>query len=59
MKTFETKGTYTQKGKKHEFNTKVTAENEKMVKEKIYAEFGGKNNVTRRYISITEIKVAK
>jgi ribosomal protein L20A (L18A) len=59
MKTFETKGTYTQKGKKHGFESKIMAENEKLAKEKIYAQFGGKNGVDRRHIEISEIKVTK
>jgi ribosomal protein L20A (L18A) len=56
---FEAKGTFTINGETHKFTKEIEAANEKMAKEKIYAEFGGKNGVARHYIEITEIKGAK
>ena len=59
MKTFKARGTYTQKKEKHHFAKEISAENEKLAREKIYAEFGGKQRITRRNINIEEIKEAK
>jgi len=58
MKTFEVKGNYTRNGE-HTFTTKISAESEKLAREKTYAEFGGKQGLARRHILIKEIKMAK
>ncbi|MFA6268901.1 MAG: 50S ribosomal protein L18Ae [archaeon] len=59
MKTYETKGTYKKKGEIHKFDTKVTAENEKMATEKVFAEMGSKQRLTRVNIKLESIKEAK
>jgi len=58
MKTFETKGTYKKKGKIYSFTKSVKAENEKMAKEKVLAELGGKQNLKRTDIVLQGIKAA-
>ena len=59
MKKFETKGTYTKKGTEYKFKKTITVENEKMVKESLYAMLGGKEKVRRIDIKIEEIKEGK
>ena len=58
MKTFEAKGTY-QKNGTAKFTKTVKAENEKMAKEYIYSLIGGKQNISRRKITIETIEGAK
>ncbi len=58
MKTYEVRGSYNKNGK-HTFTVKMNAQSEKLAKEKTFAEFGGKQGLTRRHITIDEIKVAK
>lgn len=55
---FTAKGTFTKRGEEHKFVKELEADNEKAAKEKIYAEFGSKNNVKRNYIQIKELKGA-
>jgi len=59
MKTYEAKGTFTKKGETQKFTTTLTAENEKMANEKIFANIGSKQNIKRPYIKIESIKEAK
>jgi len=58
MKAYEVKGNYTKNGK-HTFTIQVHANSEKLVKEKVFAEFGGKQGITRRHIVVESIKAAK
>lgn len=58
MKTFEVKGTYKKKGNLYNFTKSVKAENEKMGKEKIFAEMGGKQKLKRTDITLESIKAA-
>jgi ribosomal protein L20A (L18A) len=58
MKTFEVKGSYNKNGK-HTFTTKVLAQSEKLAREKTFAEFGGKQGLTRRHIIIDGITASK
>jgi large subunit ribosomal protein LX len=58
MKKYEVKGTYKTKGVTHNFSTNLTAENEKMAKEKIYSVIGGKQSIRRNDVKIIELKVA-
>lgn len=53
------KGTYSKKGKLEKFVKTITTENEKMAKEKLYAEMGSKQGLRRIDIKIEEIKAAK
>ncbi|VVB74394.1 Uncharacterised protein [uncultured archaeon] len=57
MKAYEVKGYYTKSGK-HTFTIKVNAESEKLVREKVFAEFGGKQGITRRHIIVESVKAA-
>ena len=59
MKTYEAKGTFVKHGKTGKFTTAVSAENEKMAKEKLLAEMGSKQNLTRVNILIESLKEAK
>jgi ribosomal protein L20A (L18A) len=59
MKTYETKGTFKKRGEVHPFSTEVSAENEKMAKEKILAQMGSKQNLTRVNITVESVKEAK
>jgi ribosomal protein L20A (L18A) len=59
MKEYEIKGTFTKNNEKQKFTSTIKAENEKMAKEKILAQMGGKQKIKRNYISIEEIKVEK
>ncbi|MFA5125635.1 MAG: 50S ribosomal protein L18Ae [archaeon] len=59
MKTYEAKGTFTKKGENQKFTTTLTAENEKMANEKIFAQMGSKQNIKRPYIKIDSIKETK
>jgi len=56
---FETKGIYTKKGVTEKFVKLIDASNEKMAKEKIFAELGSKQNIKRTRIVINEIKTVK
>jgi len=58
MKTYEIKGTYKKKGNLYNFTKNVTVENEKMAKEKVFAEMGGKQNLKRTDIVLQSVKVA-
>ena len=58
MKVFEATGTYNKNGIS-KFTKKVKAENEKMAKEYIYSLIGGKQNISRRNITIESIQGAK
>ncbi len=58
MKTFEAKGTYKKKGNIYSFTKSVKAENEKMGKEKILAEMGGKQKLKRTDIVLESVKAA-
>ncbi|MFA5931162.1 MAG: 50S ribosomal protein L18Ae [archaeon] len=59
MKTYEIKGTFKKKGETHKFSTKVKTENEKMATEKILAQMGSKQNLTRVNILVESVKEAK
>lgn len=59
MKAYEAKGTFIKKGNEHKFSITVNAENEKMAKEKVLAEMGSKQNLTRVNIKIESVKEAK
>lgn len=59
MKTYETKGTFKKNGETHKFATKITAGSEKLAKEKILAQMGSKQNLTRVNILVESIKEAK
>lgn len=59
MKAFEIKGTYTKNKEKHAFTKQVSADTEKLAREKVFAEIGGKNRVRRVCIEIAQIKGAK
>jgi ribosomal protein L20A (L18A) len=59
MKKYEINGTFEKNGEKQKFASTITAENEKMAKEKILAQMGGKQKIKRNYITIKEIKVAE
>jgi ribosomal protein L20A (L18A) len=59
MKTYEVKGTFLKKGKTHKFSSKSTAENEKLVKEKVLSQLGSKQKITRVNITIESVKEAK
>jgi len=56
---FETKGTYVSRGETEKFEKTVEAINEKLAREKVYAEMGSKQGIKRMYILIKEIKAAK
>ncbi len=56
---YTAKGEYKKSGSKEKFTKEVDAENEKMAKEKLYAEMGSKQGVKRHDIAIAEIKVHK
>ena len=51
-------GIFLKKGEENKFTKELQATSEKAAKEKIYAEFGSKNNLKRKDIKITEIKEA-
>ena len=50
------KGSYVNKGETENFEKNVEAQNEKLAKEKVYAELGSKQGLKRMYILIKEIK---
>ncbi len=56
---YNAKGTYLKKGITEKFNKTISAQNEKMAKEKLYAEMGSKQGLRRVDIKIEEIKAAK
>ncbi|HPM85646.1 MAG: 50S ribosomal protein L18Ae [Candidatus ainarchaeum sp.] len=56
MPKFVAKGIIQKRGEEQLFSRKFEARNEKAAKEKIYAEFGSKNNLKRRSIIISELK---
>lgn len=56
---FEAKGTFLSKGETMEFHTTVEAQNEKLAREKIFAQMGSKQGIKRMYILIKEIKAMK
>jgi len=58
MKTFEAKGTY-KKNEVIKFTKKIKADNEKLAREYAYSLIGGKQKISRRDITIEEIKEAK
>jgi len=58
MKVFEAKGTFGKEGVS-KFTKTVKAENEKMAREYIYSLIGGKQNISRRDITIETIEVGK
>jgi len=56
---YETKGTYLKNGVTEKFAKTISAQNEKMAREKIYAELGSKQKIRRLNISIAEVKAGK
>ncbi len=52
-------GEYTKSGTTDKFTKTVDAKDEKMAKEKIYAELGSKQGIIRKNITIGELKVKK
>jgi ribosomal protein L20A (L18A) len=55
---FVATGIFMKNGEENKFTKNLTATSEKAAKEKIYAEFGSKNNLKRKDIKIKEIKGA-
>ena len=55
---FVATGTFLKNKEENKFTKNLEATNEKAAREKIYAEFGSKNNLKRKDIKITEIKEA-
>lgn len=56
---YNAKGTYLKKGIIQKFNKTINAENEKMAKEKLYAELGSKQRIRRIDIKLEELMVVK
>ena len=52
-------GTFVNKGETTPFQTSLVAENEKLAREKLFAEMGSKQGIKRMYILIKEIKAMK
>ena len=50
------KGSFVSRGETQAFETHAEAPNEKMAREKVYAEMGSKQGIKRMYILIKEIK---
>lgn len=55
---FTVTGIFLKRGEEHRFTKELDADSEKAAKEKIYAEFGSKNNLKRKDIKINELKKA-
>ena len=55
---FVATGIFIKNGQENKFKKELTAVSEKAAKEKIYAEFGSKNNLKRKDIKITDLKGA-
>ena len=55
---FIAKGTFLKNGEDNKFTKELVANSEKAAKEKLYAEFGSKNNLKRKDIKIIELKGA-
>ncbi|MFA5357454.1 MAG: 50S ribosomal protein L18Ae [archaeon] len=58
-KLFEVKGIYEKKGENQKFTKIVKAASEKMAKEKVLSQMGGKQRVKRANITIEEVKETK
>ncbi|MEI7960880.1 MAG: 50S ribosomal protein L18Ae [archaeon] len=52
-------GSFLSKGETTPFETSIDAENEKMAREKIFAQMGSKQGIKRMYILIKDIKAMK
>ncbi len=55
MKLFEVKGTYKKSTEAKKFTKSVKAESEKLAKEKIFSQIGGKQRIPRRMIIIESV----
>lgn len=58
-KMFEAKGTFEKKGEKQKFTKTVKAASEKLAKEKVLSQIGGKQKIKRANIKIEGIKETK
>ena len=56
---YEIKGTFVNQGETIPFHTVLEAQNEKMVREKTYAEMGSKQRIKRMYILIKDVEELK
>lgn len=56
---YTAKGEYTKSGTTDKFTKEIDAKSEKLAREKLYAELGGKQGIIRRNIIVKEIKVNK
>jgi len=59
MKLFEAKGNYSKKGTEHKFSKFVLAEDKEKAQEKILSLLGAQQKLTRKNITIEEMKEAK
>jgi ribosomal protein L20A (L18A) len=59
MKQFEGKGIFEKNGKKERFAKIVGCESEKLARENILSQIGGKQRIKRVNIEITEVKEFK
>jgi ribosomal protein L20A (L18A) len=55
---FTATGIFVKKGEENKFIKEIVAKNEKEAKEKLFAEFGSKNNLKRKFIIIKSLKGA-
>lgn len=59
MKSFELIGEYFEKSNWKKFSRTITAQSEKLAKEKILCLFGSEHKIPRRRIKVNEVKEVK